>query len=100
LPLISGLLDQPSHAKVYTEINLHGAYNLVCIRESDEWKVTFKTHYGHFEICYDVATKTRVRKSAGQERSPWVWKVWEWTLTLPNELPFWELESRWTPETS
>jgi hypothetical protein len=23
-------------------------------------------------------------------------RVWEWTLTLPSELPFWELESRWT----
>jgi hypothetical protein len=26
--------------------------------------------------------------------------VKEWTFTLPNELPFWELESRWTPESS
>jgi len=24
--------------------------------------------------------------------------VREWTLTLPRELPLWELESRWTPE--
>ncbi len=24
----------------------------------------------------------------------------EWTHTLPSELPFWELESRWTPECS
>jgi hypothetical protein len=23
---------------------------------------------------------------------------WKWTFTLPSELPFWELESRWTPE--
>jgi hypothetical protein len=22
--------------------------------------------------------------------------MWEWTFTLPSELPFWELESRWT----
>jgi hypothetical protein len=31
-------------------------------------------------------------------------KVWgsvrEWTLTLPRQLPLWEIESRWTPETS
>jgi hypothetical protein len=27
-------------------------------------------------------------------------RVWEWTLTLPSELPCWELESRWTPEFS
>jgi hypothetical protein len=23
-------------------------------------------------------------------------RMWEWTLTLSGELPFWELESRWT----
>jgi hypothetical protein len=31
-------------------------------------------------------------------------KVWgsvrEWTFTLPRQLPLWEMESRWTPETS
>jgi hypothetical protein len=27
-------------------------------------------------------------------------RVWEWTFTLPNELSFWELESRWSPEIS
>jgi hypothetical protein len=26
--------------------------------------------------------------------------VREWTLTLPRQLPFWERESRWTPEIS
>jgi hypothetical protein len=26
--------------------------------------------------------------------------VREWTLTLPRQLPLWEMESRWTPETS
>jgi hypothetical protein len=26
--------------------------------------------------------------------------VREWTLTLPNELPLWELESKWTPKSS
>jgi hypothetical protein len=38
LPLISGLLDQLNHAKVYTKIDLCGAYNLVCIQEGDEWR--------------------------------------------------------------
>jgi hypothetical protein len=49
LPLILRLLDQLNHAKVYTKIDLQGAYNLVCIREGDEWKMVFKTYYGHFE---------------------------------------------------
>jgi hypothetical protein len=26
--------------------------------------------------------------------------VREWTPTFPNELPLWELESKWTPESS
>jgi hypothetical protein len=42
-------------------------------------------------------TKARVYKVAGQEGSPRVKEsVREWTFTLPRELPFWELEFRWT----
>jgi hypothetical protein len=28
---------------------MRGAYNLLRIRSSDEWKTAFRTHYGHFE---------------------------------------------------
>ncbi len=49
LPLISKLLDQLHHAKVYTKIDLCGAYNLVHIWKGDEWKTTFKTYYVHFK---------------------------------------------------
>ena len=49
LPLISGLLDQLGRAKVYTKIDLRGAYNLVRIKGGDEWKTAFRTRYGHFE---------------------------------------------------
>lgn len=49
LPLISGLLDQLGAAKIYTKIDLRGAYNLVRIKEGDEWKTAFRTRYGHFE---------------------------------------------------
>jgi hypothetical protein len=49
LPLISGLLDQLGQAKIYTKLDLRGAYNLVRIKEGDEWKTTFRTRYGHFE---------------------------------------------------
>jgi len=49
LPLISGLLDQLGRAKIHTKIDLRGAYNLVRIKEGDEWKMTFRTRYGHFE---------------------------------------------------
>jgi hypothetical protein len=38
LPLILELLEQ-----------LGSAYNLVQVKEGDEWKTTFRTRYGHFE---------------------------------------------------
>lgn len=49
LPLISNLLDQLATARVYSKIDLRGAYNLVRIKPGDEWKTAFRTRYGHFE---------------------------------------------------
>ena len=49
LPLISWLLEQLGNAKIFTKIDLRGAYNLVWVKEGDEWKTTFHTKYGHFE---------------------------------------------------
>ena len=49
LPLISSLLEQLGSAKIFTKIDLRGAYNLVRIKEGDEWKTAFRTRYGHFE---------------------------------------------------
>ena len=49
LPLISGLLNQLVQTKIYTKIDLRGAYDLVRVKEGDEWKTSFRTRYGHFE---------------------------------------------------
>jgi hypothetical protein len=49
LPLISGLLDWLHTGKIFTKLDLRGAYNLLRIRPGDEWKTTFRTRYGHFE---------------------------------------------------
>jgi hypothetical protein len=69
--------------------------------------ILFVFHSCH-NLSLGLATKARAYKGAGQERSsgvtfmlPGVQKsVREWTLTLPRELPLWELESWWTPESS
>ena len=47
--LISDLLDSPCKAQVYSKINLHHAYHLVHIANSDELKTAFRTCYGSFE---------------------------------------------------
>lgn len=49
LPLIPEALDRLRQAKIYTKMDLRGAYNLVRIKEGDEWKTAFRTRYGHFE---------------------------------------------------
>ena len=49
LPLISELLDRVKGAKYFTKLDLKSAYNLVRIKEGDEYKTAFRTRYGHFE---------------------------------------------------
>ena len=49
LPLIPSLIDQLHSAKIFTKIDLRSAYNLLRIREGDEWKTAFRTKYGLFE---------------------------------------------------
>ena len=49
IPLVSDLLDQIKGAKLFTKIDLRAAYNLVRIREGDEWKTAFTSRYGHYE---------------------------------------------------
>jgi hypothetical protein len=49
LPRISDLLDAPSHAKIYTKLDLRHAYHLVRIAAGDEWKTSFRTRYGSYE---------------------------------------------------
>jgi len=61
--------------------------------------------HSHDDVCrnpnLELATKAKACKVAGQEGSPGVKEsVREQTLTLPKELPLWELESQWTPECS
>jgi len=49
LPLISSLMDRLRTGKIFTKLDLRGAYNLLRIRPDDEWKTAFRTRYGHFE---------------------------------------------------
>jgi len=47
--LIVGLLDQLGQVKIYSKINLRRVYNLIQIKEGDEWKTTFQVRYGYFK---------------------------------------------------
>ena len=49
LPLINKALDQLVGMKVYTKLDIQSAYNLIWIKEGDEWKMAFRMRYGHLE---------------------------------------------------
>src|SRR5881394_1561523 len=49
LPLVGEIMDRLSKAKVFTKLDLCNAYYRIRIREGDEWKMAFRTRYGHFE---------------------------------------------------
>jgi len=49
LPLIPAALEQIREAKMFSKLDLRSAYNLIRIREGDEWKTAFITPEGHYE---------------------------------------------------
>ncbi|KAK3571107.1 hypothetical protein QTP86_001815 [Hemibagrus guttatus] len=49
LPLIPSVLERLCGATVFTKLDLCSAYNLIRIREGDEWKTAFVTPTGHYE---------------------------------------------------
>ncbi|KAL0195094.1 hypothetical protein M9458_008666, partial [Cirrhinus mrigala] len=49
LPLVPPALEQLRSARIYTKLDLRSAYNLIRIREGDEWKTAFSTTTGHYE---------------------------------------------------
>ena len=49
LPLISETLDRMRGAKMFTKLDLRGAYNLLRVAAGHEWKTAFRTRYGLFE---------------------------------------------------
>ncbi|PNH26348.1 hypothetical protein BJF96_g10337 [Verticillium dahliae] len=49
LPLISELRDALAGSNWFTALDLKGAYNLIRIKDGEEWKTAFRTRRGHYE---------------------------------------------------
>ncbi|KAK3506401.1 hypothetical protein QTP70_016614, partial [Hemibagrus guttatus] len=49
LPLVPVALERLRGATVFSKLDLRSAYNLIRIREGDEWKTAFVTPTGHYE---------------------------------------------------
>jgi len=49
LPLILKMLDRVHRDMIFTRLNLRNAYHLICIKEGNEYKTTFRTRYSQFK---------------------------------------------------
>ena len=49
LPLVSKTLNWLSEVKIFFKLNLKDIYHHIQIKEDDEWKTAFHTHYSHFK---------------------------------------------------
>ena len=49
LSLISELQDRTRGVKIFSKINFKNGYNLIRIKEGDEWKIVFRTRYSLYE---------------------------------------------------
>lgn len=49
LPLVGELHDRLQGATIFTSLDMRGAYNLIRMKEGEEWKTAFRTRYGLYE---------------------------------------------------
>lgn len=49
LPLVNELQDRLRGAQWFTSLDMRGAYNLIRIKEGEEWKTAFRTRYGLYQ---------------------------------------------------
>ena len=49
LSLVNELRDRVRGPKIFTNLDLKAGYNLIRIKQGDEWKAAFRLRYGHYE---------------------------------------------------
>jgi len=72
IPLITDIIGRVKGAKYFTKLDLRSAYNLIRIREGDEYKTAFRTKFGHYEYL-DCAMHQQLFKHLS---IPWLCTIW------------------------
>ncbi|KAK1797203.1 hypothetical protein P4O66_008285 [Electrophorus voltai] len=78
-------------ASTFTKLDPHSTYNLVRIREGDEWKIAFITPSGHYE--YPVMPFGLMIAPAVIQRYINEVLSWRSQCSMPVPSPFWDLSS-------
>lgn len=50
MPIIEEILDEPAGAQYFTKLDMKSGYHQVRMLTEDEYKTTFKTHHGHYQL--------------------------------------------------
>jgi hypothetical protein len=50
MPLIEEILDELTEAKFFTKLDFTSGFHQVPMSPEEEFKIAFKTHYGHYQI--------------------------------------------------
>ncbi len=83
LPLVPAALEELFGAHVFSKLDLRSAYNLVRIREGDEWKTAFITPAGHYKyrLCRVACQTHRLSSKASWTRCSGSFTISLWSST-------------------
>ncbi|XP_016335176.1 RNA-directed DNA polymerase homolog [Sinocyclocheilus anshuiensis] len=82
LPLVRATLEELRGARLFSKLDLQSVYNLVRIREGDEWKTAFITPAGHYEyrvMPYGLSNSLSILQSFMNEVFREFLRVSRWT---------------------
>lgn len=50
VPIFDQLMDELTHARWFSKLNLKASYHQILLQQGEEYKIAFQTHTGHFEF--------------------------------------------------